>query len=66
MLVLSRKKGESVVIDRGIRITVLEVRGNTVRLGIEAPEAISVLRGELRQRIERPARRHLASCLGPS
>jgi carbon storage regulator len=47
MLVLSRKKGDAVVIDGGIKITVLEVRGNVVRLGIEAPEEISVRRSEL-------------------
>jgi carbon storage regulator CsrA len=50
MLVLSRKNGESVVIDGGINITVLKVRGNTVRLGIEAPQRISVLRSELCER----------------
>jgi carbon storage regulator CsrA len=50
MLVLSRKNGESVVIDGGINITVLKVRGNAVRLGIEAPQRISVRRSELCER----------------
>jgi carbon storage regulator len=47
MLVLSRKAGESIVIDGGITITVLEIRGRHVRLGIRAPEDMSVLREEL-------------------
>ncbi len=37
MLVLSRKKGETIVIDGGVSITVLEVEGRCTRLGIEAP-----------------------------
>jgi carbon storage regulator len=47
MLVLSRKKGESIVIDGNIVITVVEVRGDKVRLGIEAPIEIPVMRSEL-------------------
>ncbi len=47
MLVLSRRKDESIVIDGRISIKVVEVRGNTVRLGIEAPKEIPVYRREL-------------------
>jgi carbon storage regulator len=47
MLVLSRKPGEKVVIADEIRITVLSVQGNRIRLGIEAPGEYRVLRGEL-------------------
>lgn len=47
MLVLSRKTGEKVVIGSDIVISVVEVRGNRVRLGIEAPADVRVLRGEL-------------------
>lgn len=47
MLVLSRKPGEKVVIDGGITITVVEVIGNRVRIGIDAPDQIKILRGEL-------------------
>lgn len=47
MLVLSRKKNESIVIDGNIKIEVLKIKGNTVRIGIQAPAAIKVLRGEL-------------------
>jgi carbon storage regulator len=47
MLVLSRKADESIVIDKHITITVLEVRGNKIRLGIEAPKEIPIVREEL-------------------
>jgi carbon storage regulator len=42
MLVLSRKPGERIVIDDRITVTVLEVRGNQIRLGIEAPKEIPI------------------------
>ena len=47
MLVLSRKIGESIQIDGGIRVTVTQVRGGRVRLSIEAPAEMRVLRKEL-------------------
>jgi carbon storage regulator len=47
MLVLSRKPGEKVVIGNGITITLVEVQGNRVRVGIDAPDQIRILRGEL-------------------
>jgi carbon storage regulator len=47
MLVLARKLNETIVIDDRITVTVLEVRGNRIRLGIEAPQEISVMREEL-------------------
>ncbi len=47
MLVLSRKFNESIVIDGGIKITVVEIRGNQIRLGIEAPMEVGVMREEL-------------------
>jgi carbon storage regulator len=47
MLVLSRKPGEKLCIDGNIVVTMLEVKGNRVRIGIEAPEGVRVLRGEL-------------------
>tara|TARA_Y100000310_G_C20112017_1_gene547558 strand:- start:26 stop:217 length:192 start_codon:yes stop_codon:yes gene_type:complete len=52
MLVLSRKKNESIVIDDNIHITVVEVRGDKVRLGINAPKDIVVHREEIAQKIE--------------
>lgn len=47
MLVMSRKKDESVVIGEGIVITVVDIRGDKVRLGIEAPKEIAVHRQEV-------------------
>lgn len=47
MLVLSRTKGEKIVIDETITITVVEVRGDKVRIGIEAPKDVSVHRQEV-------------------
>lgn len=47
MLVLSRKVGESIQIAGGIRVTVTEVRGGRVRLSIEAPADVRVLRKEI-------------------
>ena len=55
MLVLTRKTGQSIVIDGGIEITVLEVRGEQVRLGIAAPREIRVNRKELLAQIEAAA-----------
>lgn len=49
MLILSRKKGESLVIGGNIEVTVVEVSGDKVRLGINAPSDVSVLRAELKQ-----------------
>lgn len=47
MLVLTRRTGESIVIGDEVRVVVLEVRGDTVRLGIEAPRSVQVHRAEV-------------------
>ncbi len=47
MLVLTRKLNESIQIGEDIRITVVRIKGNTVRIGIEAPQQVRVVRGEL-------------------
>ena len=47
MLVLSRKIGERIVIEPGIEIAVVEIRGGKVRLGIEAPQDCRISRGEM-------------------
>ena len=47
MLVLSRKTDERIIIDEPITITILEVRGDKIRIGIEAPKEVPVLREEL-------------------
>ncbi len=51
MLVLSRKIQQRIVIGQGIEITVLAINGNRVRLGIDAPADVSILRGELERRV---------------
>jgi carbon storage regulator len=51
VLVLSRRQGESIVIGNHVTITVLEVRGDQIRLGIEAPRSVSVHREEVYRRV---------------
>lgn len=55
MLILTRKVGESVLIGDDISITVLSVRGNQVKLGVQAPKEVSVHREEIYQRIIKQA-----------
>jgi carbon storage regulator len=50
MLVLSRKTQEAIVINGEITVRIIEIRGNTVRLGIEAPKEIPVHRSEIFER----------------
>lgn len=52
MLVLSRKKEEAVIIGHNIRVTVLEIRGNRVRLGFQAPDSVTVHRSEIHEHIQ--------------
>ena len=53
MLVLSRKKNESIVINDDITIVVVEIRGDKVRLGVEAPKEVPVHRQEVYDAIHR-------------
>jgi carbon storage regulator len=53
MLVLSRKKNESIVINDDITIVVVEIRGDKVRLGVEAPKEVPVHRREVFDAIHR-------------
>ena len=53
MLILSRKAEESIVIGEAVRITVLGMKGGEVRLGIDAPDSVKILRGELADRSKR-------------
>ena len=56
MLVLARKKGEVVKIGKDITVTIVDVRGDVVRIGIAAPRQLSVHRLEVFQEIERENR----------
>lgn len=51
MLVLSRKTNDTIKIGDNIELRILEVKGDTVRIGIEAPKSVDILRGELVQSI---------------
>lgn len=50
MLVLTRRPGEEIVIDGNIRITVVAVKGDRIRIGIEAPPSVVVDRQEIHER----------------
>lgn len=47
MLVLTRREGETLVIDGDIKVTVLSIKGNQVRIGIDAPKEVPIHRQEL-------------------
>lgn len=52
MLVLTRKSGEGILIGDNIKVVVVEVKGNQVKLGIEAPEDVTVYREEVYKKIQ--------------
>lgn len=64
MLVLSRQRDESIIINDNVVVTIVDIRGEKVRLGIEAPSQISIHRREVYEAIQRENRR--ASKLDPS
>ena len=53
MLVLTRKVGESIVIGEGITVTIVDVKGDTVRVGVDAPREVKVQRSEVLEQIAR-------------
>lgn len=53
MLYLTRKVGESVLINEDIEVTVVEVRGKSIKLGFDFPNGVSVLRRELYDKIQK-------------
>ncbi len=65
MLVLSRKKNESIVINNDITIVVVEIRGDKVRLGVEAPREVPVHRREVYDAIQRSQADDTSSTAAP-
>ncbi|MDD6135771.1 MAG: carbon storage regulator CsrA [Lachnospiraceae bacterium] len=61
MLALSRKEGESIVIGNNIEITILEVKGDQVKLGIAAPKSIPIYRKEIYTQIQEANRETVAT-----
>ncbi|MDU8923541.1 carbon storage regulator CsrA [Pasteurellaceae bacterium LIM206] len=55
MLILTRKVGESLLIGDDVSITILNVRGNQIKIGVNAPKDVSVHREEIYQRIKQAA-----------
>lgn len=47
MLIITRREGETIVVDHDIRITISRIKGNQVKLGIDAPSDVDVIREEL-------------------
>ena len=64
MLVLSRQRDESIIIGDDVVITIVDVRGGKVRLGIDAPTEIPVHRREVYEAIQRENQRSSTSSLG--
>jgi carbon storage regulator len=60
VLVLARKKGQSIMIGRDIKIVVTEVSGETVRLGIEAPISLEIFREEIYRELQEENTQSLA------
>lgn len=52
MLILTRKLGESIVIGDDIKLVILDIKGQQVRIGVQAPKNVSVHRGEIYQMIQ--------------
>jgi len=61
MLALTRKKGESLIVNNNIEITVLEIRGDQVKIGISAPKDVPVYRKEVYLQIQEENKASLES-----
>lgn len=57
MLALTRKKGESLVINNDIEITILEIRGDQIKLGVSAPKEVPIYRKEVYTQIQQENRK---------
>ncbi|MDP7020417.1 MAG: carbon storage regulator CsrA [Pirellulaceae bacterium] len=64
MLVLSRKKGESIVIGDNVVVTIIDIRGDKIRIGIEAPMDVPVHRLEVYQALQEHAIQQTAAQAG--
>ena len=52
MLALSRKLGESIIIGKDIKVSILEIKGDQIKIGIEAPKNVTIYREEIFKQIE--------------
>lgn len=66
MLVLTRKRDESIIIGDNVRVTVVDVRGDQVKIGIDAPRSVPVHREEVYQEIQQGHRRAVPGTEGGS
>ena len=64
MLVLTRRAGESIVIGNDVTVTVLEVRGDQIRIGIDAPKDVPIHREEVYVQVQQENRGAVASAAG--
>jgi carbon storage regulator len=64
MLILGRREGESILIDGGIRIVVVSCDRGGVRIGIEAPTDVKILRGEIAEQVAQENQRAAAAPVG--
>jgi carbon storage regulator len=58
MLILTRKLGESITIGKDIKITILDIKGKYVRVGVEAPRNVAVHREEISQLVHKKEQMH--------
>ncbi len=66
MLALSRKTGESIVIGNDIEITVLEIRGDQAKLGINAPKSVPIYRKEIYVQIQEANKEAVKESINPA
>ncbi len=66
MLALSRKTGESIVIGNDVEITVLEIRGDQVKVGINAPKSVPIYRKEIYIQIQEANKEAVKETLNPA
>ncbi len=64
MLILGRREGDSILIDGGIRIVVVSCDRGGVRIGIEAPSTVKILRGEIAEQVAQENQRAASAPLG--